>query len=282
MTPGLPARPRLALAFTVIADGGAVHLIAGEDVRYTLRAGEFARATAALLARCDGRNCLTELLAGLPQDAQSIATKLIERLAGERVLVDGPVEAAHQASAYQAFVEGRGPLVARLRAPQEEATPGRPLSILCQESLDHHQALEFNRRARKSRNPWLWVTTGPASRGYVSPVFLPDAGPCLECLVRHFQRLSPVPQLYDALSRHGAAGGEFAAAEFPPPGLAILEQLVRWKLDQLSWPMPPAAVFRLHVLELATMEVSVHRALLDPTCPECACGTPSPSARGPG
>ena len=50
----------------------------------------------------------------------------------------------------------------------------------------------------------------------------------------------------------------------------MLEQLVRWKLDQLRQPLPVAAVFRLHVLELATMEVTAHRVLLDPTCPECA------------
>jgi hypothetical protein len=75
-------------------------------------------------------------------------------------------------------------------------------------------------------------------------------------------------------------GGQFAAAPFPEAGLVILEELARWKIEQLSQPLPPAAVFRLHVLELATMEVSVHRVLSDPTCHDCH--TPSSSGRGPG
>lgn len=143
-------------------------------------------------------------------------------------------------------------------------------AILSQDSLDPHGALEFNRRCLRGRGPWLWVTTGPADRGYVSPVFLPDAGPCLACLLGHFQRLSPAPHLYDALVRHAQQGGPFAAAAFPPEGLTILEQLVRWKLEQLNRSPTPAAVFQLHVLELETMEVSVHRVFLDPTCPECS------------
>ena len=267
MTGGLPPRPRLALPFTMIADGDNVHLIAGEDVRYTLRTDGCAEAFAALLSHCDGSRTVRDLLAELPEARRDFTQKLLVRLAGERILVEGPVEAAHRPGSYRSVVEGRGPLVDRLAG---DSGGEQPVAILCQDALDHHATLEFNRRAIQSGSPWMWVTTGPASRGYVSPVFLPDAGPCLACLVRHFQRLSPVPQLYDALLRHGSEGGEFAAAEFPEAGLTMLEQLVRWKLDQLSRPLPPAAVFRLHVLELATMEVSVHRVLLDPICPECS------------
>jgi hypothetical protein len=152
----------------------------------------------------------------------------------------------------------------------------------------------------------MWATTGPASRGFVSPVFLPNAGPCLECLVRHFQRLSPVPLLHEALARHGELGGAFAAVPFPEEGVTILEQIVRWKLAQLrsshratdvsrsvsegvqnAASTPPLAhaagdnsfdrlsdaphptVFQLHVLELDSFEVSTHRIFIDPTCPEC-------------
>ena len=44
--------------------------------------------------------------------------------------------------------------------------------------------------------PWLWVSTGAMSRGYVSPVFLPDAGPCLGCLLRHGRLLSPAREIH--------------------------------------------------------------------------------------
>ena len=56
------AYPRLALPCTVIADGELVHLIAGEDVRYSLRAGACATSLAALLLRCDGSHSLDALL----------------------------------------------------------------------------------------------------------------------------------------------------------------------------------------------------------------------------
>ena len=152
------------------------------------------------------------------------------------------------------------------RSPEQVPT----LSVLCQDTLDPNAALEFNRRClREAAGPWMWATTGPASRGFVSPVFLPNAGPCLECLVRHFQRLSPVPQLYEALARHGQQDGAFAAVPFPAEGLTILEQIVRWKLAQLSGT-PHPALFQLHVVELDSMEVSTHRVFLDPTCPECS------------
>lgn len=267
MSAGWPARPRLAFGFTVIADGGAVHLIAGEDVRYTLRAGGCAPALAAMLPRCDGTREAAVLLADLPGETRTMAEQLLMRLTSERILVEGPIEAAHSAATYCLVAEGRGPLVKQL---QSKTHGGRPLAIFCQDDLNHHATLEFNRRAMLSGNPWMWVSTGPASRGYVSPVFLPDAGPCLACLMRHFQRLSPTPQLFEALERHGAEEGRFVASDFPTAGLTMLEQLVRWKLDQLRQPLPVAAVFRLHVLELATMEVTAHRVLLDPTCPECA------------
>jgi bacteriocin biosynthesis cyclodehydratase domain-containing protein len=267
MTPAVPSRPRLALAFTVIADGDAVHLIAGEDVRYSLRAKGFAQRLAELLSRCQGVCPASVLVAELPEADRAAANEILQRMAGERILVDGPVEAAAVAGAYRPTAEGRGPLVGRLRS---DSTTGRPVAVFCQDNLNHHATLEFNRRAIHSGNPWMWVTTGPASRGFVSPVFLPDAGPCLGCLVRHFQRLSPAPQLFEALERHGREGGQFAASDFPEPALSILAQLVHWKIDQLGRPLPPSAVFRLHVLELATMEVTAHRVLHDPTCAECA------------
>jgi bacteriocin biosynthesis cyclodehydratase domain-containing protein len=253
---------------TIISEDDHLHLICGEDVRYSIRADGLATPLAELLRKCDGRTPLHSLLEGLADEDQARARDLINRLWGERILVDGPVEAAQGAARYRAAAEGSGPLVQRLCSPAGDRPP---IAVLCQETLDYRAALDFNRRCLRSPTcPWLWVTTGPSSRGYVSPVFLPDAGPCLACLLGQFQRLSPVPQLYDALRLHAERGGAFSAAEFPPRGLTILEQVVRWKIERLGEDPPSEAVFRLHVLELDTMEVSVHRVFRDPTCPECA------------
>jgi bacteriocin biosynthesis cyclodehydratase domain-containing protein len=260
-------RPRLGLPFTIVADRDTVHLIAGEDMRYSIRAGEIAEQFAHLLRRCDGCRSLESLLDVFSDGQRMAAMELIERLDGERIMLEGPVEAFHSPDHYSAVVEGDGPLIDRLVCKDTDA---KPIAVFCQQSLDYHSAMEFNRRClRGGDSPWLWVTTGPASRGYVSPVFLPDAGPCLACLLRHFQRLSPVPQLYDAMAHHGETGGDFAAVPFPDEAMTILEQIATWKIRQMSVTPAPSALFRLHVLELETMQVSLHRVFLDPTCPDC-------------
>lgn len=278
------SRPRLALPFTVVADHDTVHLIAGEDVRYSIRAGEITIGFAEFLRQCDGFLTLEVLLEKFVVTERAAVGKLIERLYGERILVDGPTEAFHRAEAYHAVPEGSGPLFDRWIVPGKEeplatlvtqsglaqSNKRRPIAVLFQNTLDYHTALEFNRRCLQAGDgPWMWVTTGPASRGYVSPVFLPDAGPCLACLLRHFQRLSPVPKLYDALVDHGQQGNDFRPTSFPEEALTILDQIATWKIHQMSLTPPPAALFRLHVLELDAMEVSVHRVFVDPTCPDC-------------
>lgn len=262
-----PARPRPSLPFTVVPDGGVVHLVAGEDVRYSVRAGAVAPLLADVLRRCDGRTPLAHLLASLSPPEAAAVRGLLDRLASERVLLEGPVESAAAAGRYRAVVEGTGPLADRLAAA---APAGEPLAVLCQDTLDLHAALAFNRRCLRERVPGLWVTTGPGARGYVGPVVLPDAGPCLACLLGHFRRLSPAPRLHDALAAHGAAGGAFVPLPFPAVGLDLLAALAGWKIEQLSRSPLPSAVFRLHALELDTMEVGVHRVFPDPFCRECA------------
>jgi bacteriocin biosynthesis cyclodehydratase domain-containing protein len=112
---------------------------------------------------------------------------------------------------------------------------------------------------------------GPLQRGYVSPLFVPDAGPCLRCLLTNFRRLSPAPELYDQLIDHGRAGRRVEPAGFPPQGVAILQQFLLWKAELMREAEAPAALFQLHVLEVATLEVTAHRVFCDPECPAC-CG----------
>ena len=38
----------------------------------------------------------------------------------------------------------------------------------------------------------------------------------------------------------------------------------------LAAPEQPRGVYDLHVVEVATFEVTSHRPMLDPTCPDCA------------
>jgi bacteriocin biosynthesis cyclodehydratase domain-containing protein len=261
-------RPRLALPCTFLSGPDQVRLVAGEDFRYTLSGPGVEHWLPAFLGGLEGRETLAEAVARLDEGRRSLALALAARLYGERVLVDGPAAAAHPAAVCRLVVEGEGALVGRLAKAAEEQA-GRELRVLCQDRLDYDAALRFNARCRRGTAPWLWVTYGPMSRGYVSPLFLPDAGPCLACLLGHFERLSPSPELYRELTEHARQGGRIEPAPFPTEAVAMLEALVLWKAGLAERCEPPAALYRLHVLEVETMEVETHRVFVDPECREC-------------
>jgi bacteriocin biosynthesis cyclodehydratase domain-containing protein len=265
-----PRRPRLCLPTSLLTSPDRVHLIAGEDFRWTFEAPGADHWLPPLLTRCDGSRPMEQLIDDVPTEHRDAARELFARAYGERLMVDGGPESAHVPCARRLCVEGAGALADAIRATPPGTGPDLPL--LCQDRLDYHEALEFNRRCRSGADTWLWATIGPMSRAFVGPLFLRDAGPCLHCLVRNFQRLSPVPDLYDALIEHAQRGGRLESAPFPAEGLGIVRALVAWKAAQAAADRPSPALYRLHVLEAATLEVSVHRVFVDPECPTCAHG----------
>ena len=271
MSKDLPTRrPRLALPYTILSGPDTVRLVAGEDFRYTLSGPGVEHWLPGFLAGLRGAETLAQALTRLDEAQRGLALRLAARLYGERVLVDGPAQAAHAAGDYRLAVEGAGPL--RDELERDAATVGqgaKALPVLCQDRLDYDEVLCFNRRCRGGTSPWLWASTGAMSRGYVGPLFLPDAGPCLACLLGHFERLSPAPEIYRELRAHARAGGPIEPAPFPPEAVTALAALVRWKASLATQREPPAALYRLHVLEVETMEVSTHRVFVDPECPEC-------------
>jgi bacteriocin biosynthesis cyclodehydratase domain-containing protein len=264
MTPG---RPRLAFPFTVLTAQDTVRLVAGEDFRYTLSGAGIDEWLPGVLEGLDGRRTLDDLVRGLPADRVAAARGLVERLHAERVVVEGPAAPAHEAMRYDIRAEGSGRLLESLREGGDGARPA--VAVLCQDRLDLDEALRFNRRSLAGDVPWLWATYGPMSRGYVSPPFLPGAGPCLGCLIRHFRRLSPAPEIHDGLIDHASRGRPFEPAPFPAAGVEILCQLVLWKVSLLGEAEPPAALYRLHVLDVHELEVASHRVFADPECPDC-------------
>lgn len=261
-------RPRLALPFTVLTGPDAVRMVAGEDFRYTLTGPGLDTWLPDWLAGLDGHTPLEEALARLPNARRSAARELADRLYGERVLIDGTAADAHAPARYWLAVDGAAGWAAGWDVGPA-APEARPLPALCQDRLDYEAALRFNRRCLAAGTPWLWASTGPMGRAYVSPLFLPDAGPCLGCLLNHFRRLSPAADLYDALADHGRAGGIIPPVPFPPPGTEMVKQLLVWKVALAAEPDPPAALYRLHVLEVADLEVTSHRVFVDPECPAC-------------
>jgi bacteriocin biosynthesis cyclodehydratase domain-containing protein len=260
-------RPRLALPFTVLTDRDTVRLLAGEDFRYTLTGVDLEAWLPAWLSRLDGRTPLEEALSCLPQARREAARQLVERLYGERVLIDGSSAEAHAPIRCRLVAEGSAAWVVDWQTAGDDTLARLP--ALCQDRLDYEEALSFNRRCLKTGTPWLWASTGPMNRAYVSPLFLPDAGPCLSCLVRHFRRLSPVPELYAGLTGHARDGGSVVPVPFPTQAAAIVRQLLLWKAALAEEPEAYMALYRLHVLEVSSMEVSSHRVFVDPECPEC-------------
>jgi hypothetical protein len=264
----LSRRLRLAYPFTILAEADVVRLVAGEDYRYTLTSPGLERWLPAVVARLTGKETLAELLEALDSPQRDAALQIVQQLLGERVLVDGTADDAHVARSFRIELQGPGRL-RDLLDREIKPTDAPPLVLLCQDGLDYEEALALNRRCRETMTPFLWASYGALNRAYVSPLFLPDAGPCFGCLLRSFQRLSPAPEIYDALRDHARRGQRIAAADFPREGLLILQGLVLWKLQQAAAELCDPALYQLHVLERANFEVTTHRVFADALCEEC-------------
>ena len=268
----LPDRIRFAFPFAILAKRDTVRLVAGEDFRYTLRSPALDQWLPRFLNSFEDEVEWRSLLNRLPGERHQEALEIITRLYGERVLLEGNGEHLHMPSPLRWVVEGSGKLSERLRAAVPDVLANAAhLAVLCQDTLDYAAALDFNRRCRRSAAAgWLWISCGPMGRGFVSSVFRPNAGPCLGCLIRNFQRLSPAPEIYDHLIEHSRAGGEIPSVPFPASALDLLAALARWKIECSAQPDPSAGVYRLHVVEIKTMDCTNHRVFRDPHCPECS------------
>lgn len=243
-----------------------MRLVAGEDFRYTLAAPGLDVWLPDWLKQFDGRTSLAVLLEQLPEPRRAFALQLTNRLFAERVLVNAGSRERHQAVSYRLVIHGNS---AWAWPPVTEDAEAKALPVLCQDRLDYDEALRFNRECLREGTPWMWATTGPMNRAYVSPLFLPDAGPCVCCLLNQFRRLSPAPELYDELIAHAHSGKAINPVPFPAPAVVVLQQLVIWKSSLVAEAPAPAALYRLHVLEPGAMEVSSHPVWIDPECPEC-------------
>jgi bacteriocin biosynthesis cyclodehydratase domain-containing protein len=271
MNDALERRPRLAYPFTVLTGPNLVRIVAGEDFRYTLTAPGIELWLPPLLAKFMGKESLATLVTALTTEQQAGAQQIVTQLYGERVLVDGTALDSHFPQKYRVKIEGSGRLCDSLKAHFASATTTevRVLVVLCQDCLDYEHAIQVSQRCRVENRPLLWASYGALSRAYVSPLFLPGAGPCFGCLYRSFQRLSPAPEIYDVLREHARQQKPLEPVDFPENSLLMLEGLVRWKIDQAELEDPSPGLYRLHVFERESFEVTTHRVFADPFCPEC-------------
>jgi bacteriocin biosynthesis cyclodehydratase domain-containing protein len=275
-------RLRFAMPFGTAIEPGCVHLIGGEDVRFTLRAPELEEWLPALLQRLARGESDSALIGSLPERRREAARELFEQLIGERVLVrDAEPEREGRSWALEVDVVGEGRLAERVRArlplaeervsaPDEAGQAGERLLVLCQDTLDYRAGREQSAELRCAGRAQIWVSSGPIARALVSPLFLPEASPCFECLLSHFLRLSRAPDLTRALYTSGLELLDGGAEAFSDRALGMVAELVASKCALATELEPAAALFRLHAFELATLEVSSHPVSPDPECPVCS------------
>lgn len=260
------ARPLIAaLPLTVVPGDGELWLVGGEDLRWSIEGPAVERWLPEVLKALDGERTVAEVVSSLDGSVQRHATDVVLALEEERVLIEAP-HGPPAATWIPSFV-GDPLLVERLSASAMAAENAGPnLVVHAQRTLDYAEARRVAREAADQGNSYLWVTLGPRTRAFVSPVFAPGRGPCVGCLHGAFRRLSPIPELYELLDSHSATDGEFASADVASPFMEAVVAHVAWKLALFDEPLVPSAPYRLHVLEWITGEVSSHPVRVDPDC----------------
>jgi bacteriocin biosynthesis cyclodehydratase domain-containing protein len=262
-------RPKLSLPYTILHHKDTVRLVAGEDFRYTFTGPEVEKWMPLLLAQLDGTHTVQELLSSLEPSLVAQALQFLERLYGERISVDAPVADSHKGEDYYLAVEGEGALCSALGKMPSNHVALKKIVLFCQDSLNYRLALQCNERCLEENTPWMWASYGAMNRAYLGPLFLPRAGPCLNCLLNQFRQLSPVPELYEELMQHGQNGLPIMPVPFPETAVQIMKNLILWKVSLTTSQYPPSALYRLHVLEITSMEINTYRILRDPECSLC-------------
>lgn len=266
---------KFAFPFTIISKQNTVKLVAGEDYRYTLTGANLDSWLPSLLAKIDGNNPTKEILENLDETLKQQALAILERLYGERVLIENFLLKTNPKEDYKLKIFGSGKvfeLLQNVAEKESNKSSQKVIKILCQDRLDYQQILTFNQQRLAENSLFLWVSYGAMTRGFVSPIFFPNIGACLACLITQFKRLSPAPEIYQDLIEHTQDLKNINAVNFPDYGVKMLEQLVLWKLSLLQQAELPASIYRLHVLEISSLEISSHQVFIAPDCPECRQG----------
>lgn len=276
----LQKSPKFAFPFTILHNPNTVRLIAGEDYRYTLSGSGLDTWLPSLLSEIDGSKSVNELINKLDESLKPQVLNIFLRLYGERVLVDNVLVRNHSKE-FQVMVFGSGKIYDLLEQVftkdnnnkvYKENKAYQIVKILCQDRLDYYEILRFNQENLTQNFLSLWVSYGAMTRGFVSPIFFPQVGACLACLIYQFKHLSPIPEIYDELIEHSKESKAIAPVTFSQYGIEVLKQLVLWKISLLKEVELPSAIYRLHVLEANSLEVSSHQVFIDPNCPQCRQG----------
>jgi bacteriocin biosynthesis cyclodehydratase domain-containing protein len=151
---------------------------------------------------------------------------------------------------------------------------GSEFAVLCRDHFDPAEYEVFNLTALATRTPW----TSARMSGFefhMGPTVLPFATCCFRCFELRQKSNLPDPGEYAVVERflsHQRLRSETLAFT-PGAGLVALEVL-----KAITWFMTPAACDHLYVLDLLTMQSTLHPMLKIPRCTACGrAGQPRPT-----
>jgi ribosomal protein S12 methylthiotransferase accessory factor len=126
--------------------------------------------------------------------------------------------------------------------------------------------------------PWLPVRA-ELGRVVIGPVEHPNAPGCVECAELRRRRARPSPEGYDAVwARNGPALQARASSMLTRLAADLVAVLVAEEVGGLvAEPRPTRTRNAMLYVDLRTLQVSVHRFLPDPACPQCG-GLPDDDA----
>lgn len=254
-----------AAPVTVVPAGRKIHLIAGEDLRFSLSGEGIDRWLPQTMRELEEALTVDELLERVPPEFRANATSVLTRLCDEGLLRIQP-ELPPKALDRAVSVRGDADFLPELPVDWRKASDG--LTVFCQDTLGRETALRAALECRAAGRPFLWVSSGAHARAFVSPVFSTLGRPCLACLFAVSDSLGPVPELHSALREHDARGGALAKAAMSPAQRAFLSSLVVWKVS--TWQDGNIlASSKLHVVEWVDGSVESYSVRREPACAGC-------------
>jgi oxazoline/thiazoline synthase len=145
-----------------------------------------------------------------------------------------------------------------------------PLELVLVDDFLREELSELNREARSSGRTWCLVKV-VGTRPLIGPIFVPNAGPCWECLAFWIRRNRPVDEFL-ARIRHGNASSspprsELKASVRAAIGFSALA--ITRALAAIAQGHEHPLHGRLLSLDLKTFETTSHRVVPRPQCSAC-------------
>jgi bacteriocin biosynthesis cyclodehydratase domain-containing protein len=299
-TATVPARPALAPWCRLVEDGRRVLIEHGGTV-VTLEGRAATVLLPRLLPLLDGTRTTAEIVDELGPATGPAVAKALALLAGERLLVEGPIvsqdvdtrtatatfavgvtgrstqaEAVSSLASARVAVLGSGATARELRRlhgrsgirvdalPIDAEPPDVALVVAAPEPTELEALDRLNNHALRCRQPWLQVLPYDGRFAVAGPLFLPDETACRTCWVMRRAACSGYEEDFELVDALPARAASTAAVATLGASLAVV-LAVRWLATR-----DPTLPGRFYGLETRTiLRLRFERVLRVPRCPTC-------------